>query len=144
MATAGLNGCSLTWMVYTVGSSELLVAQALPDQQLHDALFSPSDPTSHPLSEPASPRNFRARSIRSLGLLWIVSSKPLKKGSDSARTPRVSSSSKTDRVLPEIVKFDTDQLPPILNALTTQNAGNNLVLEVAVSYENTPETQHSG
>ena len=30
------------------------------------------------------------------------------------------------------VKFDTDQLPPILNALTTENAGQKLVLEVAV------------
>ncbi|KAL2350445.1 alpha-glucan branching enzyme [Cryomyces antarcticus] len=29
------------------------------------------------------------------------------------------------------VKFDTEQLPPILNALTTQNGGNKLVLEVA-------------
>lgn len=32
-----------------------------------------------------------------------------------------------------VVKFDTDQLPPILNALTTENAGQKLVLEVAVS-----------
>ena len=31
------------------------------------------------------------------------------------------------------VKFDTDQLPPILNALETENAGQKLVLEVAVS-----------
>lgn len=30
------------------------------------------------------------------------------------------------------VKFDTEQLPPILNALTTDNMGNRLVLEVAV------------
>ena len=30
------------------------------------------------------------------------------------------------------VKFDTDQLPPILNALETDNAGQKLVLEVAV------------
>jgi hypothetical protein len=30
------------------------------------------------------------------------------------------------------VKFDGDQLPPILNALTTDNQGNKLVLEVAV------------
>ena len=30
------------------------------------------------------------------------------------------------------VKFDTDQLPPILNALETENAGQKLVLEVAV------------
>ena len=32
-----------------------------------------------------------------------------------------------------IVKFDTDQLPAILNALETDNQGNRLVLEVAVS-----------
>lgn len=32
-----------------------------------------------------------------------------------------------------IVKFDTDTLPPILNALETQNGGQKLVLEVAVS-----------
>jgi hypothetical protein len=32
-----------------------------------------------------------------------------------------------------IVKFDTDQLPAILNALETDNGGNRLVLEVAVS-----------
>lgn len=30
------------------------------------------------------------------------------------------------------VKFDTEQLPPILNALTTENNGQKLVLEVAV------------
>ena len=30
------------------------------------------------------------------------------------------------------VKFDTDSLPPILNALETENAGQKLVLEVAV------------
>jgi F0F1-type ATP synthase beta subunit len=30
------------------------------------------------------------------------------------------------------VKFDTEQLPPILNALTTDNGGQKLVLEVAV------------
>lgn len=30
------------------------------------------------------------------------------------------------------VKFDTEQLPPILNALETDNYGNKLVLEVAV------------
>lgn len=33
-----------------------------------------------------------------------------------------------------IVKFDTDQLPPILNALETQNGPNKLILEVAVSW----------
>ena len=33
----------------------------------------------------------------------------------------------------EIVKFDTDQLPPILNALETDNAGQKLVLEVVVN-----------
>lgn len=33
-----------------------------------------------------------------------------------------------------IVKFDTDTLPPILNALETDNGGNKLVLEVAVSF----------
>jgi F0F1-type ATP synthase beta subunit len=31
------------------------------------------------------------------------------------------------------VKFDTEQLPSILNALTTDNGGNKLTLEVAVS-----------
>ena len=31
-----------------------------------------------------------------------------------------------------IVKFDTDALPPILNALETENAGQKLILEVAV------------
>jgi hypothetical protein len=30
------------------------------------------------------------------------------------------------------VKFDTDKLPPILNALETDNGGQKLVLEVAV------------
>jgi hypothetical protein len=30
------------------------------------------------------------------------------------------------------VKFDTEQLPPILNALTTTNNGQKLILEVAV------------
>jgi hypothetical protein len=30
------------------------------------------------------------------------------------------------------VKFDTDKLPPILNALETDNNGQKLVLEVAV------------
>jgi F-type H+-transporting ATPase subunit beta len=29
------------------------------------------------------------------------------------------------------VKFDTEQLPPILNALETENNGNKLILEVA-------------
>lgn len=31
-----------------------------------------------------------------------------------------------------LVKFDTEQLPPILNALETDNNGSKLVLEVAV------------
>lgn len=31
-----------------------------------------------------------------------------------------------------IVKFDSDQLPSILNALETTNNGNKLILEVAV------------
>jgi F-type H+-transporting ATPase subunit beta len=31
-----------------------------------------------------------------------------------------------------LVKFDSDQLPPILNALETENNGQRLVLEVAV------------
>lgn len=30
------------------------------------------------------------------------------------------------------VKFDTDKLPPILNALETDNNGQKLILEVAV------------
>ena len=34
----------------------------------------------------------------------------------------------------KIVKFDGDTLPPILNALTTDNQGQKLVLEVAVRY----------
>jgi hypothetical protein len=39
-----------------------------------------------------------------------------------------------DKVIGAVVdvKFDTEQLPPILNALTTDNGGNKLVLEVAV------------
>ena len=32
----------------------------------------------------------------------------------------------------QIVKFDTDALPPILNALETENGGQKLILEVAV------------
>ena len=31
-----------------------------------------------------------------------------------------------------LVKFENEQLPPILNALETENAGQKLVLEVAV------------
>ena len=38
----------------------------------------------------------------------------------------------TDDVLLQIVKFDTEALPPILNALETENAGQKLILEVAV------------
>jgi F0F1-type ATP synthase beta subunit len=34
------------------------------------------------------------------------------------------------------VKFDTDKLPPILNALETDNGGQRLVLEVAVRQHN--------
>ena len=37
-------------------------------------------------------------------------------------------------ILCQLVKFDTDQLPPILNALETDNGGTKLVLEVAVSW----------
>lgn len=37
-----------------------------------------------------------------------------------------------NNILLRSVKFDTDQLPPILNALETENAGQKLVLEVAV------------
>lgn len=33
-----------------------------------------------------------------------------------------------------IVKFDSDQLPPILNALETDNGGTKLILEVAVRW----------
>ena len=36
-----------------------------------------------------------------------------------------------------IVKFDTEQLPPILNALETENNGQKLILEVAVCTNNT-------
>lgn len=32
-----------------------------------------------------------------------------------------------------LVKFDSDTLPPIFNALNTENNGQKLVLEVAVS-----------
>ena len=32
------------------------------------------------------------------------------------------------------MKFDTDALPPILNALETENSGQKLILEVAVRY----------
>ena len=32
------------------------------------------------------------------------------------------------------VKFDSDKLPPILNALHTENGGSRLVLEVAVRF----------
>lgn len=39
----------------------------------------------------------------------------------------------TDQEFQSIVKFDTDVLPPILNALETENGGQKLVLEVAVS-----------
>ena len=35
-------------------------------------------------------------------------------------------------ILNPIVKFDSDTLPPILNALETQNGGQKLILEVAV------------
>ena len=37
------------------------------------------------------------------------------------------------RLLLLLVKFDTAKLPPILNALTTDNGGQKLVLEVSVS-----------
>lgn len=36
------------------------------------------------------------------------------------------------------VKFNTDKLPPILNALETSNGGQKLVLEVAVSIPPNP------
>lgn len=36
--------------------------------------------------------------------------------------------------LSNVVKFDTEQLPPILNALETENGGQKLILEVAVSF----------
>ena len=36
------------------------------------------------------------------------------------------------QLTPSTVKFDTDKLPPILNALETTNNGQKLVLEVAV------------
>jgi hypothetical protein len=39
--------------------------------------------------------------------------------------------SKTELTI-DAVKFDTEQLPPILNALTTENGGQKLILEVAV------------
>ena len=37
-----------------------------------------------------------------------------------------------DATFLKIVKFDTEALPPILNALETENAGQKLILEVAV------------
>jgi hypothetical protein len=42
------------------------------------------------------------------------------------------------------VKFDTDKLPPILNALETDNGGNRLILEVAVRHKkrNKPHVGH--
>ena len=58
------------------------------------------------------------------------------------RLTQESSRSKADQSLLPIVKFDTDQLPPILNALNVENAGNKLVLEVAVSYEALVEIQN--
>jgi len=38
------------------------------------------------------------------------------------------------------VKFDTEQLPPILNALETDNNGNKLVLEVSVRLSTITQT----
>ena len=65
--------------------------------------------------------------------LWMVSWKPLKDEEKSDRPENGQKRSKADQNCVQIVKFDTDSLPPILNALTTENAGQNLVLEVAVS-----------
>jgi hypothetical protein len=61
-------------------------------------------------------------------------------GEDSSQQDRASKISKllaksnqNDMILNcVIVKFDTDKLPPILNALETMNGGQRLVLEVAV------------
>ena len=39
---------------------------------------------------------------------------------------------RADTLFLSLVKFDSDTLPPILNALETENGGQKLVLEVAV------------
>lgn len=39
------------------------------------------------------------------------------------------------------VKFDTDSLPPILNALECENGGQKLILEVAVSQQESMKLQ---
>ena len=41
------------------------------------------------------------------------------------------------------VKFDTVKLPPILNALETDNGGQKLILEVAVCHNN-EHNNHTG
>jgi hypothetical protein len=77
----------------------------------------------------------RERSIRSLELLWTVRKSLIshnwtraellealiKLGLDMIKTHSTSA-----------VKFDTEQLPEILNALETDNGGNKLILEVSV------------
>jgi F-type H+-transporting ATPase subunit beta len=42
------------------------------------------------------------------------------------------------------VKFDGEQLPPILNALNVMNGGNKLVLEVAVRMPSLGHGEHLG
>ncbi len=60
-----------------------------------------------------------ARSIRSLVPSWTVRAR-LKLGKRNAE------------LTPAAVKFDTEQIPAILNAIETENNGTKLVLEVAV------------
>jgi F0F1-type ATP synthase beta subunit len=42
------------------------------------------------------------------------------------------------------IKFDGETLPPILNALNTQNGGNKLVLEVAVRMPSLGHVEYLG
>ena len=80
MIQCALNGWSLTLVIDIVGSLELLEAPGLPNQQLHDAPCNPSHPILHLRWEHGLPHSSRAKFIRSLVPLWIVSSKPLKEG----------------------------------------------------------------
>ena len=115
---------------------------SLPDQPLLALLSNPSENKLLQLSHSPSRGDGRApippklaRSIRSLEpLLTVRKSLPSSHWSFGKldQAPRGPSpvSNRADKQ--PAVKFDTEELPSILNALETDNNGNRLVLEVAV------------
>ncbi|KAF2146036.1 glycoside hydrolase family 13 protein [Aplosporella prunicola CBS 121167] len=120
--------------VVTEGSLQLPVElHLLPSAPLHSHLHRP--PTSFRMLKSGITRSLRASALRRPATSAF---RPIKRNFAPAFGARFASSAaaqdgKIHQVIGAVVdvKFDGDKMPEILNALTTENGGQKLVLEVA-------------